>query len=162
MALLRVLPILLLLAAPAAAQDATSIVVFPVELLDTSGEVGGPGHDARLALATEELTRVLQRSGRYRAVDLSPFASEVAATAPRYDCSGCWLDVARKTGAALAVVSSVHKVSSLISTMDFRVADLKSGQYVAHVQGQIRGDTDDAYRRGVDVLAGGRLLQSMP
>jgi hypothetical protein len=71
--------------------------------------------------------------------------------------------VARKSGAQLAVLATVHKVSSLISTMDLWVADLRSGQYVVHVSGQIRGDTDTAWLRGVDFLVDERLLrQTLP
>lgn len=154
------LAILVLAASPAAAQ--TPVAVFPFELADTSGEAAPASHDARIALATSHLARKLEESGRYRQVDLSPLAAEVAATAPRYDCGGCWLAVARKSGADLAVLPAVHKVSSLISTMDLWVADLRSGQYVAHVSGQIRGDTDTAWLRGVDFLVDERLLRQAP
>ena len=159
----RLLPILILAAGPAWAQAPVPVVVFPFELADSSGEAAPAGHDARQAVATGELIRALERSGRYRSIDLAPLATEVAATAPRYDCNGCWLDVARKSGAALAVLPSVHKVSTLISTMDLWIADLRSGQYVAHVSGQIRGDTDTAWLRGVDFLVDERLLrQKLP
>lgn len=161
MVLLRLaLPILLLAAGPAAAQ--TPVAVFPFELADTSGEAAASGHDARIALATAQLARKLEQSGRYRPVDLTPLAAEVAATAPRYECGGCWLEVARKSGAELAVLPTVHKVSTLISTMDLWVADLRSGQYIVHVGGQIRGDTDAAWLRGVDFLVDERLLRQTP
>ncbi len=162
MALSRLLlPILLLGAGPAAAQ--TPVAVFPFELADTSGEAAAPNHDARISLATAQLARKLEQSGRYRPVDLTPLAAEVAATAPRYECGGCWLDVARKSGAEVAVLPTVHKVSTLISTMDLWVADLRSGQYIVHVGGQIRGDTDAAWLRGVDFLVDERLLrQKLP
>ena len=156
-----VIPIFLI-AGPAAAQTPVPTAVFPFELADTSGEVASPGHDARITLATAELVRKLEQSGRYRSVDLTPLAAKVAATAPRYSCGGCWLDVARESGAELAVLASVHKVSTLISTMDLWVADLRSGQYVAHVQGQIRGDTDAAWLRGIDFLVDERLLRRSP
>lgn len=156
----RLIPIVILLAGPAAAQ--TPVAVFPFELADTSGEAAASGHDARIALATTQLARKLEQSGRYHPVDLTPLAAEVAATAPRYECGGCWLDVARKSGAELAVLPTVHKVSTLISTMDLWVADLRSGQYIAHVGGQIRGDTEAAWLRGVDFLVDERLLRQTP
>ena len=147
--------------APAADQGAAAAtVVFPFELADTSGEGPKPGQPERLDLATRTLVRVLESSGRYRAVDLAPFAAEVAATGPRYACGDCWLDLARRTSATLAVVPSVHKVSTLVSTMNLWVADLRTGTYIARIQGQIRGDDDRAYVRGVEFLAGERLLKS--
>ena len=160
MAPLRLLlPILLLAAGAARAQAPVPVAVFPFELADSSGEAAAGSHDARQALATTELIQRLEQSGRYRPVDLTPLEAEVAATAPRYDCGGCWLEVARKSRAQLAVLPSVHKVSTLISTMDLWVADLRSGQYIAHISGQIRGDTDDAWLRGVDFLVDERLLR---
>lgn len=159
-ALRWLLPLVALIAGPAWAQ--TPVAVFPFELADTSGEVPGPGREARLALATQALARTLEQSRRYRPVDLGPYAAAVAATAPRYACDGCWLAVARESGAALAVVPYVHKLSTLISTMHIWVADLSTGRYVAHLQGQIRGDTDAAYLRGVDFLIEDRLLRQAP
>lgn len=156
------IPILVLVAGPAVAQTPAPTAVFPFELADTSGEAASTGHAARIALATDQLARKLERSGRYRPVDLAPLAAKVAATAPRYSCGGCWLDVARESGAELAVLPAVHKISTLISTMDIWVADLRTGQYVAHVQGQIRGDTDAAWLRGVDFLVDERLLRPVP
>jgi len=154
----RPIAIVALLAALAAttplhAEEPRPAAVLPFELLDTSGEGSKPGQAERLALATRTLTQILEQSGRYRAVDLAPFADEIAATEPRYRCDGCWQMVAKKAGAAVVVVAVVHKVSTLISTMDIRIADLASETFIAHAQGQIRGDTDTAYVRGVQFLA---------
>jgi Protein of unknown function (DUF2380) len=154
----------LLLALPFAARAAppSPTAVFPFELLDTSGEGAKPGQQQRLALATRELADLLAQSGRYQPVDLAPFAAEIKATEPRYACGDCWLAVARKAGAKFAVIAVVHKVSTLISTMDIRIADLQSKQFVAAARGQIRGDTDTAYVRGVDFLVKDKLLATTP
>jgi len=141
-----------------AVAPASPTAVFPFELLDTSGEGEKPGQPERLAMATRELADVLAQSGRYQPIDLTPFAAEVAATQPRYACGDCWLAVARKAGAAFSVLAVVHKVSTLVSTMDIRIADVQRGQYIAAARGQIRGDNDIAYRRGVDFLVRERLL----
>ena len=137
-----------------AVAPASPTAVFPFELLDTSGEGEKPGQPERLAMATRELADVLAQSGRYQPINLAPFAAEVAATQPRYACGDCWLAVARKAGAAFAV----HKVSTLVSIMDIRIADVQRGKYIAAARGQIRGDNDIAYRRGVDFLVRERLL----
>lgn len=131
--------------------------VFPVELLDTSGEGLKPGQTERLELATRTLVQLLEQTGRYHAVDLEPFAAEVATTSPRYACGGCWRDVARKAGAEMAVVTVVHKVSTLISTISISIADLETGRFVAHAEGQLRGDTDAAYVRALEFLVSDRL-----
>jgi hypothetical protein len=141
----------------ATAQERRAAAVFPVELWDTSGEGTKPGQAERLALATMTLARLLEDSGRYRSVDLGPFAERIAETSPRYACNGCWQQVAREAGAETAVLAVVHKVSTLISSVDIYVADLATGTYLAHAQGQFRGDDDRAYVRAFEFLVKNRL-----
>ena len=139
----------------AAAAPATA--VFPFEIYDTSGEPPQPDRDERLAMATHVLSEVLEKTGRYSPVDLAPFSAAVAATVPRYLCGTCFLEVARQAGAAYAVVSVVHKVSTLVTSMDIWILDASSGATKAHLNGQIRGDTAEAYDHGVRFLVRNRL-----
>jgi hypothetical protein len=81
--------------------------------------------------------------------------------APRYRCGDCFLGVAREAKANYAAVSVVHKVSTLISSMNIVVFDVSSGAMVADAAGQIRGDTDEAYRHGVAFLVRNRLLDEL-
>jgi hypothetical protein len=134
-----------------------TVAIFPVELWDTSGEGVKPGQAARLKLATNELSKLLEHTGRYRSVDLSPFTARIAASEPRYNCNGCWLSIARDAGAELAVLAVVHKVSTLISSVDLYVAAVATGKYIAHVDAQFRGDDDRAYVRAFDFLVNERL-----
>ena len=146
----------------AAASAAPAAAIFPFEIYDTSGEPPRPDLNERLAMATRVLSEAIEKTGRYSPVDLGPFSSEVAASAPRYRCGDCFLPVARKAGAAVAVVSVVHKVSSLISSMDIWIIDASSGAGVAHLGGQIRGDTAEAYEHGVRFLVRNRLPDDGP
>ena len=82
----------------------------------------------------------------------------MAATSPRYLCGNCFLPVARQAGAAFAVVAVAHKVSSLITSMDIWIVDTSSEASVAHLGGQIRGDTPEAYEHGVRFLVRNRLI----
>ena len=144
----------------AAAAPATAI--FPFEIYDTSGEPPRPDLTERLAMATRVLSEALEKTGRYSPVDLGPFGADVAATSPRYLCGDCFLPIARRAGGAYAVVAAVHKVSSLISSMDIWIFDASSGASVAHLGGQIRGDTSEAYEHGVRFLVRNRLLPDAP
>jgi hypothetical protein len=146
----------------AAAVAAPATAIFPFEIYDTSGELPQPDLTDRLAMATRVLSETLEKTGRYSPVDLGPFSAEVAKTAPRYRCGDCFLPVARKAGAAYAVVSIVHKVSSLISSMDIWIFDTSTGAGVAHLGGQIRGDTPEAYEHGVRFLVRNRLPSDAP
>jgi hypothetical protein len=146
---------ILTLTGAAAAAPATAI--FPFEIYDTSGVPPQPDLTERLAMATRVLSEALEKTGRYTPVDLGPLGADVAATSPRYRCGDCFLPVARKAGAAYAVVSVVHKVSSLISSMDIWIVEVSSGASAAHLSGQIRGDTPEAYEHGVRFLVRNRL-----
>jgi hypothetical protein len=143
--------------AAALASEPRATAVFPVELWDTSGEGTKPGQAERLKLATNKLTELMEHTGRYRGVDLSRFTARIAATEPRYNCNECWRDVAREAGAELAVLAVVHKVSTLISSVDLYVADLATGKYIAHADAQFRGDDDRAYVRAFEFLVNERL-----
>ena len=136
---------------------APAAAIFPFEIYDTSGEPPRPDLNERLAMSTRVLSEALEKTGRYSPIDLGPFDAEVAATTPRYRCGNCFLPLARRADAAFAVVSVVHKVSSLISSMDIWILDVSSGASVAHLGGQIRGDTAEAYEHGVRFLVRNRL-----
>jgi hypothetical protein len=144
------------------AAAAPSAAVFPFEIYDTSGEAPQPGLSERLAMATRVLSEALEKTGRYSAIDLGAFSADIAATAPRYQCGNCFLPIARRAGAAYAVVSVVHKVSSLISSIDIWIFDAADGAGVAHLSGQIRGDTSEAYEHGVRFLVRNRLPADEP
>jgi hypothetical protein len=137
---------------------APAVAVFPMDFVDTSGEPPDPSlRDARLKLATDMLVDTLAKTGRFAPVDLTPYADEIAKMDRRYLCGDCFLAVARKAGASFAVVSVVHKVSTLISSMDIALFDVNTGTFLADLEGQIRGDTDEAYTHGVKFLIRNRL-----
>ena len=144
------------------ATAAPATAIFPFEIYDTSGEPPRPDLTERLAMATRVLSEALEKTGRYSPVDLGPFSADVAATSPRYMCGDCFLPVARRAGAAYVVVPVVHKVSSLISSMDIWILDASNGANVAHLGGQIRGDTSEAYEHGVRFLVRNRLPSDAP
>jgi hypothetical protein len=139
------------------ASAAPTAAIFPFEILDTSGEPPQPDLSERLAMATRVLSEALEKTGRYSPVDLGPYSAEVTATSPRYRCGDCFLPPARRAGATFAVVSVVHKVSSLVTSMDIWIFDASSGAGVAHLGGQIRGDNAVAYEHGVRFLVRNRL-----
>ena len=145
-----------------AAIAAPATAIFPFEIFDTSGEPPQSRPDGSAGDGDAVLSEALEKTGRYSPVDLGPFGAEVAATAPRYLCGDCFLPVARRAGAAFAVVSVVHKVSSLITSMDIWILDASSGAAAAHLGGQIRGDTAEAYEHGVRFLVRNRLPTDAP
>ncbi len=154
--------ILMTLAATAAFAQAPprSIAVFPVELWDTGGEGVKPGQAERLERATQTLTRLLEQTGEYHAVDLSSYKDRIEKTEPRYNCNGCWKPIAKEAGANYALLAAVHKVSSLISSVDIYIVDIATDKNVAYASGQFRGDDDQAYTRAMQFLVKDRLIPS--
>jgi hypothetical protein len=139
-----------------AAEAPIPVAVFPFTITDNSGSPS-TGQPERLAAATVLLAHTLLATGKYRPVDLTPYAGEMAKMQPPDECGTCWAALARKAGASLEFIPSVQKVSVLISQMTIWVADVKTLKYTAHIQGQIRGDTSEAYTHGVEFLIGGAL-----
>ena len=144
------------LAPSVAYADPVPIAVFPFTIRDTSG-VTAPGQAERLQAATKELEQTLASTGQYKPIDMAPYAKEISAMQPPDECGECWAALARKAGATVEVLPSVQKVSVLISQMTMWFANVKTMQYEHHVQGQIRGDTTEAYTRGIDFLVNKEL-----
>jgi hypothetical protein len=143
---------------PAASPGPQPIAVFPFTIQDTSGSPA-PGQKERLETATKELSDTLAATGLYKPVDLAPYAKQIATMQPPDECGECWAELAKKAGANFEVIPSVQKVSVLISQMTMWFADVRTMKYSRLVQGQIRGDTAEAYSRGIDFLVHEELLK---
>ncbi|WP_374305114.1 DUF3280 domain-containing protein [Methylocella sp.] len=135
-----------------------ALAVFPMELWDTSGAPQKPDEKERLALATQSLVRALEANGAGTAVELGPFGEAIDKAAPLYKCDGCWLPIAKDAGARFAVVSTIHKASSLISSLDIAIVDVATAKTAAQASGQFRGDGPDEIDRSISFLVKGRLL----
>ena len=135
-----------------------TMAVFPVELADTSGEAPRPGRAGQIAATTEVLADLLEGSSRYRKVDLAPVRDRLAAAGPLHRCGGCWLAMAREAGAEVAALAVVHKVSTLISSMQVWMVDVAARRVILEVAVSLRGDNDEAWRRAAGYLVRNVLL----
>ncbi|MGH6898982.1 MAG: DUF3280 domain-containing protein [Geminicoccaceae bacterium] len=148
-----------LVAAPAGASDPARLAVFAFELVDTSlqGEVAGvdPAEAARLEMIEAELRERLAASGRFELVD-----DALAADPDRYlwSCNGCEVALADRLGADLALVGWVQKVSNLILNINVTIRAVPSRERVFAASVDIRGNTDESWRRGIRYLLENRLL----
>lgn len=157
--------LLLMIAAAVAAETKPQpqpLAVFPIELWDTSGEGAKPDQAEKLNHATATLARALEQTGRYAPVDLASYKDAIEKASPRYACNGCWLPIAKESGARFAVLSTIHKVSSLISSFDIAIIDVTTGKPVAYASGQFRGDDDQAYTRSIAFLVKEELFKAEP
>ena len=149
-----------LLAPLAAARDGepTDVAVFDFELIDTSldGEMLGPqeAETARLAALGEALRAAYGEAPGYRVVDLAPVREEAGARSLR-DCGGCARGLADEVGAELAVTGTVQKVSNLILNINVYLMGPDGAERA--FSADIRGNTDESWRRGLDWLIRNRL-----
>ena len=148
--------VLLLGLVPAAANSAPlRAAVFRFELDDSS--LAGPMQQPsaadrhRIELITQQLRAALARSGRYEVVATQPVAAQANQT-DLQDCGPCGTGLARKLGAQVAVTGWVQKVSDLILNINLVIRDVATGKRLNAGSVSIRGDTDIAWTRGLDVL----------
>ena len=135
--------------------------VFGFEFLDTSqeGEAFGRRTDeaARVRAASDELLRLLAEGG-VAPVDLAPAKARIDKAGPLTKCKGCDADIARELGADLAVTGLIQKVSNLILNFNVYVREARTGELLRTGSVDIRGNTDESWRRGVGYLVRNRLL----
>lgn len=141
--------------------DPLKVAVFDFELIDTSleGEKNGPQADeqARLLQVGDQLRSGLTDSGKFLMVDITPLKSE-ARGSNLQACGGCDVKFARQLGADLAITGEVRKISTLILNMSVYVRDAHTGNLVAAMNADFRGNTDESWSRAMSYLLRNRLL----
>ena len=152
---------LMLLASSAVHADPPKVAVFDFELLDTSlqGEVDGPRADEqrRLKEVTEQLRKALAASGKFVVIDIA--AVNAAAHASNLQaCGGCDVQYAQQLGADLAITGLVQKVSALILNMNVYLRDAHTGQLIASMNADFRGNTDESWSRAMGFLLRNRMF----
>jgi hypothetical protein len=141
-----------------------TVAVFDFELIDTSldGQMNGPRADEqqRIVMISNDLRRKLAAAEKFRVVDIAPL-DEQAHAAHLQACGGCDADLAAKVGATLSITGTVQKVSNLILNMTIYVRDVASGQVIAAMNADMRGNTDESWSRTIDWLVRNRLLAAL-
>jgi len=146
------------LASAPASWAAARLALFDFGLSNTSMEPTRPDETARLGAIKGVAAEELAKRG-FAVVDTAPVAAEVAKVSALHDCNGCELDLARGLGAELAGVGWVQKVSNLILNLNFQVRDVATGTLVHAGSVDIRGNTDESWRRGVTYLINRRIFR---
>ena len=147
--------LLVALAMPTAAAD--RVALLPFELENSSLEPTRPDERARLLLVDEVVQRRMGEAG-FEIVDPAPIAAEVASHSSLRGCNGCELGLGRELGADFVAIGWVQKVSNLILNLNMQVRDVASGRIVAAGSVDIRGNTDESWRRGALYLLQHRIL----
>ncbi len=152
--------LMLLVSAPARA-DPPRLAVLDFELLDTSleGEMRGPQADEhdRLMRISEQVRRQLTESGKFQILDISPVKA-AAEGSNLQACGGCDVQYAQRIGADLVITGVMRKISTLILSLIIFVRDVHTGQLIAAMNADLRGNTDESWTRATSYLVRNRLL----
>jgi hypothetical protein len=131
------------------------------ELINTSLEPTAPAEAERIRMLDDLLRRSLAASGRFAVADLpGAAAGELAAAGGVGNCNGCERELARRVGASRALWGTVQKVSNLILNINVYMEDAQSGRMEFIRSVDIRGNTDESWRRGLDYLLRNYLLRA--
>ncbi len=141
-------------AVPSQAAD-KSVAVFDFELIDSSleGSMMGenPDEQARLAKLAPVIREDLKNLSGYRIADIAPVEKK-AKSQNLQNCGACAVTMAKEIGADIAMTGTVQKVSNLILNINAYATDVSTGKTIARGSADIRSNTDESWRRGIDYL----------
>jgi xanthine dehydrogenase iron-sulfur cluster and FAD-binding subunit A len=138
------------------AAELKSIAILDFELVDDQHEKSPATVEyRRLRAIRDQLQNEIAASRLYRVVDLAPAAELIAkhrSATQLHACNGCELDIARSLRAERVLVGWVQKVSNLILNINIRIEDAATGAVLLEKSVDLRGNTDETWRRGVSHL----------
>jgi hypothetical protein len=140
----------------AAGAELKSIAILDFELVDDQHELApATAEYQRLPVIREQLQQAFAANGLYRVVDTSPAQALIAQSRARTalrDCNGCELDIAQALHADRVLIGWVQKVSNLILNVNIQIEDAATGAVLLIKSVDLRGNTDETWRRGVAAL----------
>lgn len=141
------------LSLPAPAAEPTRVAFFGFSIINTSLEPTKPEEEARLRMLENLLLEMLAASGRFTIAAISPeLQEEIARGADIRDCNGCERDYAKRAGADWAAWGNVQKVSNLILNINLYMEDARTGKLAFVKSVDIRGNTDESWRHGLEYM----------
>jgi hypothetical protein len=129
------------------------VAFFGFDLINTSLETTTPVEEARLQMLDVFLRDKLSASGRFTFVSIPPeLQKEIAAGPGISNCNGCERNFASRIGAEWAAWGTVQKVSNLILNINLFMEDVQTGKIELAHSVDIRGNTEESWRRGLDYM----------
>jgi len=143
-----------------AAADVPNIAFLGFQLINTSLEPTTPAEEQRIRMLDDLFRKNVAASDRYHLVSMPEAIRQGIASGPIIaNCNGCEADYARKVGADWAAWGTVQKVSNLILNINLYLEDARTGKMQFSKSVDIRGNTDESWRRGLDYLLQNYLLE---
>jgi Protein of unknown function (DUF2380) len=139
--------------APATENAVPKVAFFGFQLINTSLELTTNSELHRLDMLNELFRERLDNSGRFKIVPVPPDTQQRIAAGPEISgCNGCERDYAKSIGADWAAWGTVQKVSNLILNINLYMEDAASGKLEFVKSVDIRGNTDESWRHGIDYM----------
>lgn len=142
--------------------QAREVAVFDMAFINFSQEVDfgakNEAEHARIRMLNAYLRDLLAGSGEFELVDTTALGEELTRYGDVFTCNHCEEKLARAAGAPASITGAVQKLSVLVQTIILRERDASTGEVVRLYQTDIRGNTDEAWRRGLKWLVEHRLL----
>lgn len=134
-------------------KDAPRVAFFGFQIINTSLEPTTPDEVRRIHLLDDLFREKLDVSGRFKIVAIAPeIDKEIAAGPAIENCNDCERDLAKRLGANWAAWGTVQKVSNLILNINVYMEDAEAGKMEFVKSVDIRGNTDESWRHGLDYL----------
>ena len=145
--------------AGAEADGVPRVAFFGFDLINTSLEPSNPLEDKRRQMLNDLFREKLNASGHFKIVTILPDMQKEIADGPAIrNCNGCQRDFAKRIGADLAAWGTVQKVSNLILNINVYMEDAQTGKLNFLKSVDIRGNTDEFWRHGLDYMLRNYLL----
>ena len=133
-----------------------TIAILDFDLVDDQHELYPATVEyQRLLAIRDQLQKEFGNSQLYRVVDLGPAAELIKkyqSEMQLHACNGCELDIARLVHADRVMIGWVQKVSNLILNINIQIEDAATGTVLLNKSVDLRGNTDETWRRGVSFL----------
>jgi Protein of unknown function (DUF2380) len=133
-----------------------TIAILDFDLVDDQHELSPATVEyQRLGAIRDQLQDEFAKNGLYRIVDLGPVAEVIKmhqSKSQLHECNGCELDIARAVHADRVLIGWVQKVSNLILNINIQIEDAATGTVLLNKSVDLRGNTDETWRRGISYL----------
>ena len=133
-----------------------TIAILDFDLLDDQRELSPATVEyQRLRSIRDQLQEEFVKARLYRVIDAAPAAELIKkyrSEQQLHACNGCELEIARSLNADRVLVGWVQKVSNLILNINIQIEDAATGAVLLNKSVDLRGNTDETWRRGVSYL----------
>jgi len=137
----------------ATAKEVPAVAFFGFQLINTSLEPTTAAENDRVRMLDELFEQRLGNSRRFKIVPIPPKTQQKIAAGPEISgCNGCERGYAQSIGANWAAWGTVQKVSNLILNINLYFEDAKTGEMEFVKSVDIRGNTDESWRHGLDYM----------